>query len=172
MSEPRAPTVAWFARSALRTIVEEDAQHGPVETGGVLVGYWVSAAEVVITEATTAGPGARHEPKAYLPDAEHDAREIARFYASSARTHVYLGDWHSHPSGGLGLSRRDRQTLRRIARHEDAQAPEPLMAVVGESGDALAVAVWVLRRHGARDRAESCRVRVFGRPTRPADPPP
>ena len=161
MRKPRPQTLVWLASSALASIATEHSRYSAVETGGLLVGYWANGAEVVITDATGGGPLARHGPKAYVPDAAHDAAETARLYAASGRLHTYLGDWHSHPAASVRLSRRDRQTLGDIARHENARAPRPLMAVVAGTDEALAVAVWVLRARRARHIADVCHVQVF-----------
>lgn len=162
MRKPRADTVAWFTRSALRSITNEHARHQRLETGGVLFGYWSGSDEVVVTDATGAGPRARHAAAAYEPDTAHDATEIARLYEASGRLHTYLGDWHSHPSGDVHLSRRDRRTLRDIARYDEARAPTPLMAVLGKADDTLAIGVWVTRQRRVRLALRSCRIRVFG----------
>ncbi len=124
-------------------MVVDHERHDPAETGGIVMGYWVSDHEVVITAATSAGPRAQHRENGYDPDVEHDAAEIARIYAVSGRLHTYLGDWHSHPGSRPGLSRRDRRTLRAIASDAGARAPTPLMVIVASTDSALVAAVWV-----------------------------
>ncbi len=108
----------------------------PKETGGTLLGYWTTAGDdVVVTNITGPGPGAIHENHRFVPDYDYQDREIVAIYAASGRHHAYLGDWHTHPNGGTGLSRQDRCTLRRIAAHAPARAPCPLMAVLGERSE-------------------------------------
>ena len=84
MRKPRPQTLVWLASSALASIATEHSRYSAVETGGLLVGYWANGAEVVITDATGGGPLARHGPKAYVPDAAHDAAETARLYTQRA----------------------------------------------------------------------------------------
>lgn len=135
-------------------------QHAPQETGGVLMGYWVSPEEVVVAHATSAGPNARHMRDGYEPDIAHDQVEIARIYESSGRLHTYLGDWHTHPATGPGMSRRDRRTLVGIAADPGARASAPLMVIVGWEVDSMVAAVWCLPSN--RTRAMGFRIRVFG----------
>lgn len=127
---------------ALRLMVRDHGRRAPAETGGVVMGYRVSVGEIVITAATSAGPRARHRVDGYDPDVEHDQAEIARLYAASGRLHTYLGDWHTHPDSSVGLSRRDRRTLRAIARDPGARAPSPLMLIVASTPSDLVAAVW------------------------------
>jgi len=120
----------------------DHGREAPAETGGIVMGYWVSEKEVVITAATSAGPRAGHCEDRYDPDVEHDQAEIARIYAETGRLHTYLGDWHTHPDSGPGLSRRDRRTLRAIASDPGARAPTPLMVIVASTPIDLVAAVW------------------------------
>jgi integrative and conjugative element protein (TIGR02256 family) len=131
----------------------------PSETGGILLGYWVTPDEVVITDATSAGLRARHRADGYEPDVGHDQREIARIYAESGRQHTYLGDWHTHPGSEPALSRRDRKTLRAIAADVGARALAPLMMIIGSGEDAVTATVWYLPA-GAR-KARGLRLKLF-----------
>lgn len=102
----------------------------PLETGGVLLGYWADTGEVVVASVVGPGPAAVHRRDRFLPDHAYQEREVALAYRESGRRITYLGDWHSHPSGLGTLSRRDRVTLRRIGNNPGARAPRPLMAIV------------------------------------------
>lgn len=112
-----------------------------VETGGVLVGYWLGD-EVIITAATQAGPLASHKRDRYDPDPIHDEERVADLYDASGRVWTYLGDWHTHIDGNLVPSRLDRRTLRRIADDRAARASRPLMVIV-EPAKFTALAVWL-----------------------------
>lgn len=129
--------------------MEREAESSfPDETGGVLMGY--SGADVnqtVITGIIGPGPLAHHGRHSYEPDSDYQEREIGQHYADAEGTEVYLGDWHTHPKPSLRptLSRVDRRTLARVARHPEARAPFPIMAVLSLSGgDGWSVAVWQL----------------------------
>lgn len=115
----------------------------------MLVGYWADDHTAVVTTATGAGPNAIHRRGGFTPDAAYDVAEVARLYEESGRYYVYLGDWHTHPVGGLSPSRRDRRTLRRISRHGDARCPRPVMLIAAGPRD-WHVGAWRGRLHRRR----------------------
>ena len=119
----------------------------PLETGGVLIGYWAdSQTDVVVVDVVGPGPAAQHTPATFLPDAAHHEKVVAQAYKRSDRRHVYLGDWHSHPLPGHdALSRRDRQTLHHIGRAAAARMPTPIMALLVRSEAAWDLRTWALR---------------------------
>lgn len=125
----------WLAQPVLDVLLAEAERRSPLETGGLLLGYAVDS-DVVATHATLPGPLATHEARRYVPDAEHDAAETARVYIETSRGVDYLGDWHTHPTAAPYLSRKDRQTLRRIAQCPGARAPSPVMLIIGKTDDA------------------------------------
>lgn len=134
---------AWVPTTVTHVMREEAMRTFPLESGGVLLGYWADEfQEVVITHATGPGSNAVHRRHSFVPDHEFQEAEVARIYQESGRISGYLGDWHSHPLGDVNLSRRDRRTLRRIAGHEEARAPVPVMAVVAGSEHTWLLAVW------------------------------
>lgn len=123
----------WFTRDVIAELNAEADRCLPRETGGVLLGY---ADELTgdIMVASAVGPGAlaRHGRRTFVPDHRFHEREVARLYDESGRIWTYLGDWHSHPSGRLGLSIADRRTLGRIARSKQARIPRPIMTVIAD----------------------------------------
>ena len=134
--------MAWIARGVERAIVEDARRWAPLETGGVLLGYWTDGhSAVVVKDAIHAGPEAVHRDLMFLPDTDYQEREIARRYELSGRVHTYLGDWHAHPGGGSSLSRLDLRTLRTIANSPEARASFPLM-VVAYGGDPWRLSAW------------------------------
>lgn len=125
----RATPVIWISTIVLDATCKEATRAYPLETGGVLLGYW-SGYDAVIVGSVGPGPAAIHGTDHYRPDHEYQRAGIAAAYAESARRVTYLGDWHSHPGGPAGLSKLDMETLRGIARHRRARAPHPLMLVL------------------------------------------
>jgi integrative and conjugative element protein (TIGR02256 family) len=145
--------VAWISEASVADMLAEAERMSPLETGGALVGYWVTPHdEVVVTHATGPGPNAVHGPRGFLPDDEFQEGEIARVYRESGRLYTYLGDWHTHPGASSYLSWRDKRTLRKVAVCPDARAPIPLMAVFGGGPD------WTLKVW----RYEPTRLECFG----------
>jgi integrative and conjugative element protein (TIGR02256 family) len=92
----------------------------------------------VVTHAVGPGPSALHEPKAFSPDSEWQAAQIAELYECSERRLDYLGDWHTHPGGVARPSRRDEATLVKIASTRSARCPEPVMVILGSRDGASA----------------------------------
>ena len=135
--------VAWIASQVLRSICQEATATAPLETGGILLGYWSeSPVAPVITYAIGPGPAAKHERSRFVPDHEFHEIEVARLWNSNPAIQ-YLGDWHSHPGAAGYLSEPDFATLRRIAKSRKARAPRPLMVIL-EHGPWNPVA-WSLR---------------------------
>jgi integrative and conjugative element protein (TIGR02256 family) len=122
-------SIVWIERREFNRMMWESDLWAPAETGGVLVGYWTPKGAVVVAVGGP-GPNAVHNRFGFQPDYPHQDDLIAERYKESGRIETYLGDWHSHPTGGGGLSRQDRSTLRRIAGHGEARTPAPIMAIM------------------------------------------
>lgn len=168
-SEPRAASVLWLPAHLLTTMTRNADAHAPNETGGVLLGYWASAAatqsggvDAVVTAVVGPGPRAEHRPFTFAPDYDYQEQEIARVYEESGRRWQYLGDWHTHPEGGPWLSDKDLATLTRIAEAPAARATSPVMLVL-VGGAPWAPHAWI----GSRPRT---RVRRWWRPSVSAVP--
>lgn len=111
----------------------------PLETGGILMGYWVES-DIVITHGVGPGTHAVHKSNGFRPDVNFHEAEIARIYEESSRLSTYLGDWHTHPGGSASLSWRDKRTMRRIANSPEARCVMPLMTILaGHELDWLAI---------------------------------
>ena len=131
------PARLWVVVAALESVREEAERAWPFETGGVLLGYEPDGSDdVVVTAVTGPGPTALHARSAFVPDDLYHARAIAAVYESSGRRATYLGDWHSHPGGAAAPSRKDRRTLRAMARFRAGRTPNPVMLLAAGSPDA------------------------------------
>ena len=119
--------VAVVLNSVVARILEEAKRKYPLETGGILMGYWSSYTECFITEMIGPGPMARHGRAKFEPDYGFQEKEVASVYELSGRCYAYLGDWHTHPDGGDKLSVKDRATLEQIANSHAARCANPLM---------------------------------------------
>ncbi len=118
---------------------EANLRH-PLETGGILIGYFMET-EVVIVDVIGPGKSAKHEVGTFTPDYTWHDQEVARLYKESGRRHTYLGDWHTHPDGFGSLSIRDIATLDNIARCKSARARNPVMAILSGKRK-WKIAVW------------------------------
>jgi len=159
--------VAWLSRDAWRTMVAEADRKHPLETGGVLAGYWANVGELVIRAASGPGDKAVHERHRFAPDYDCQEGWIAERYRLSGGVDTYLGDWHTHPDAPVAVpSAADRRTARRIAAHDEARAPSPLLIIL--AGDPrrwsafcwVATLKWVLGIY-QQVRLNPCKVRLF-----------
>jgi integrative and conjugative element protein (TIGR02256 family) len=121
----------WLARDAYTQLLEEAIRKMPLETGGILLGYWGSHCEVVVTKLVGPGPKAIHKEHSFAPDTKYHETEISRHYDSSERKEIYLGDWHTHPFARAYLSEQDRLTIKNIADYAPARLNKPIMMILG-----------------------------------------
>lgn len=131
----------WIEAGALEFIKTESQRMAPKETGGLLLGYR-AAEDVIITMATGPGPKSKHKSSSYLPDNNFDSDQIAEIYRNTDGVITYLGDWHSHPKGGSGLSNDDIITLMNISTYEPARASKPIMLIAAKSTNDWMPVVW------------------------------
>jgi len=122
---------AWLSKSARKFLAEEATAYTPLETGGVLMGYFSEQHNIpVILYATGAGPEAIHFSNFYKPDYDYDCHEVAKIYEQPTGRITYLGDWHTHIASYGGLSFLDKCTLRRIAKCKTARVKNPIMLIL------------------------------------------
>ncbi|WP_083742113.1 Mov34/MPN/PAD-1 family protein [Bradyrhizobium mercantei] len=134
----------WLSAQILSSLRTEADRQFPLETGGALIGYWSDADTVVVTEFVGPGPDSVHRRYSYQHDHEWEASQIALHYHRSGRSHVYIGDWHTHPEARSGdLSGTDRRSIRRVIKSREARARRPLMVVLFGKPEHWTPSVWV-----------------------------
>ncbi|WP_170865260.1 MULTISPECIES: Mov34/MPN/PAD-1 family protein [Hymenobacter] len=136
----------WLSESAYKAILLEAMRRMPCETGGILLGYWSTPQEAVITAIIGPGPKAVHRKRSFQPDSTYHEREIARHYEESGRTETYLGDWHTHPKAGAYMSSKDESTLRVLADYAPARLLTPIMMILGTDPPSLKAWIHTYRR--------------------------
>jgi integrative and conjugative element protein (TIGR02256 family) len=123
---------AWIRHDVLNRIQQEASDKAPLETGGVLAGYFsADDRNVVITEMVGPGPKAKHEKCTYIPDYSYHREEVGRIFDASNGFISYLGDWHSHPDSMAYMSYRDKQALLNIAQFKFNYVNRPVMLILG-----------------------------------------
>lgn len=138
--------IVWLPANVLAAVCASATSKEPVETGGILIGYWATEAQAVVTNTIGAGPRAAHGRISFSPDHDYQVRELSRLYEASGGVETYLGDWHSHPGQSWPrLSPKDRSTLKLIAKTPEARVPMALMMIVGGAGGSWSPRVWVGR---------------------------
>jgi integrative and conjugative element protein (TIGR02256 family) len=131
----------------------------PRETGGVWMGY-EAGDDVVVTCVIGPGPRAVHEEARFEPDAEYQLAEIDRHYQESGRVDSYVGEWHTHPLGGVNLSPVDQRALREVAQDPASRQPAPLMAILA-GGSRWRLCVWRYRRAWFGTATDPVMVRIY-----------
>jgi integrative and conjugative element protein (TIGR02256 family) len=129
----------------------EGRRWAPDETGGMLAGYRAAEgpdADIVVTDVVPGGPGAIRERVRFIPDGLWQQERLERLYDESGRTTTFLGDWHTHPRGGVRPSQADRRTFRRVAKEEGTRTQFPLMLIVGLWQGSRRVGAYVVDRKG------------------------
>lgn len=125
----------WISQRVFSQMVSDAAHWAPCETGGMLLGYEADNGEAVVTWVVGPGPGARHGRFRFKPDAEYQQAELGTHYSYTEGRETYLGDWHTHPTGGTAPSLIDRRTLARIARTPSSRTARPIMVILSGEGD-------------------------------------
>jgi integrative and conjugative element protein (TIGR02256 family) len=103
------PTVSILpaAESRIRQLAAESDDGR--ETGGILIGRGPDADNVITVErAGDPGPKAERRPEYFLRDLAH-AQELAAT-AWQEDEGVWVGEWHTHPTGAATPSARDLTT--------------------------------------------------------------
>ena len=119
----------WLQEQVYQQMLEESLRAYPLETGGMLVGYFLVAGAVV-TYYIGPGSNASHERHTFTPDTEFQVGILDDLYKRTNGKATYLGEWHTHPDGRTRLSGLDVRTLRSISRDSGARAPYPAMLIL------------------------------------------
>lgn len=83
------------------------------ETGGILLGHEPGQDGLIsVSHVGDSGPAAERRPDFFLRDLHHARRLAARAWLADGSE--WIGEWHTHPTGGPEPSLRDLQTYDRI----------------------------------------------------------
>lgn len=151
----------WIGKRELERVWAEAVEKAPLETGGILMGYW-DGDNGLVTHVVGPGSEATHREQSFAPDYPYHRRMAAEIYERSGRTETYLGDWHTHPGSGAYMSADDRATAQRIAADQEARCVEPVMMILGLGPIELKAwrygpgLIWPVRRF------TRCRLRLLG----------
>ncbi|MGJ9425943.1 Mov34/MPN/PAD-1 family protein [Nesterenkonia halotolerans] len=114
------------APSVLDTMREEIALTPPhLETGGILLGTrdpWI------VTMAGRAGPGAIRTPTFFLRDLEYTQKFAA--IESKRSGAMWIGEWHTHPSGPDHPSATDLGTYENLQYETDGSLQAGVISII------------------------------------------
>lgn len=117
------------------------------ETGGILLGHEHSDGHLSITTASGPGPRAARSPTSFHRDAEH-ARAVARDAFTRDRS-VWIGEWHTHPTGPPHPSPTDLRTYLDIV-HDPEETFDAFVAIIVLPSNARSLLfAWVVTAQAA-----------------------
>jgi integrative and conjugative element protein (TIGR02256 family) len=113
MPNVHAPVIR-IRPAAVRTIkAEAPSSADGRETGGILLGHDPAPdGRIEVTTAGDPGPAANRQCDRFTRDLTHAQRLADEAYAHDGS--VWLGEWHTHPTGPPTPSARDMATYRRL----------------------------------------------------------
>lgn len=126
-----------IAHEALRSI-------DGLETGGILLGDDVTD-EIGIRHAGGPGPNATRGGRTFMRDLDH-ARRLADSAWLEDRSQ-WIGEWHTHPTGGLSPSQVDLHSYMRHL-HDPELGFDRFVAIIAgfDSWARVVVATWLVER--------------------------
>ncbi|WP_218221836.1 Mov34/MPN/PAD-1 family protein [Nesterenkonia sp. Act20] len=134
---------------ALTTMVREAARSvDGLETGGILLGV-DSTDGMLIRHAGGPGPKAQRGERTFLRDLDH-AQNLARS-AWAEDGSQWVGEWHTHPTGGPSPSEVDCRSYMRHLNDVDLGFEEFVAIIAGfDSSGGVILATWLIERDRIR----------------------
>ncbi|MFE2541000.1 Mov34/MPN/PAD-1 family protein [Actinacidiphila glaucinigra] len=133
-------TTVYLTAPAAEAITTElrTADH-TTETGGILLGHHTHD-HAVIHHAGTPGPAAVRTPTYFLRDLAH-----AQALAGTAFAHdrsIWIGEWHTHPTGAPIPSERDTATYRQLLGDPELGFHSVISLIFAAHDDTWTAAAW------------------------------
>ena len=149
MKNPASSPTVSIADSALATITHEALRSlDGRETGGILLGTDTPEG-IVILHAGDAGPNAHRGERTFLRDLDH-ARRVAESAWKEDRSQ-WIGEWHTHPPGGLAPSDLDLHSYLRHLQDPELGLDQFVAVIAGLDEKArIIIATWIIELHHAR----------------------
>lgn len=111
LPDMRTPVIRLAARAAEIIATEAPTSVNGSETGGILLGHDRDET-ITVTRAGDPGPRAERRPDGFLRDLTHSRRLADEAYDEDGS--VWVGEWHTHPTGSGVPSRIDKETYGRL----------------------------------------------------------
>lgn len=122
----------WLDRQAFEEMVTLSREKAPLETGGMLCGYWsTDRSHVVITHIIGPGPNAVHKWDRFRHDDKGQQPYLEAIWNKYDGAITFLGDWHTHPDYFSIQSELDKETHIKLSQYEPARVPNALMLILG-----------------------------------------
>lgn len=119
----------------LADILESCRISAPEETGGILVGFYTNTLDCgVVTDISERPPDSSSGRDWFMRGTVGLQGWLDRLWRRRKRRY-YLGEWHFHPGGTAEPSSMDTEQMTKISRSVSYKCPEPMLLLVGGSGD-------------------------------------
>lgn len=93
----------------------------PNETGGLLIGIVNFKRKIIyITRILPAPPDSKSYPYAFVRGIKDIPKKVLEIENLTGGILGYVGEWHSHPTGGPELSCKDKETVEKVKSNLDA----------------------------------------------------
>lgn len=149
MTDTSEQITAFLTDAAGSVIANESLRSADgLETGGILLGT-SSANLIEVRHAGDPGPNAKRGTHTFHRDLQH-AQHLAD--TAWAEDHsLWIGEWHTHPSGDLAPSALDLDSYLRHLHDPDLNFDHFVAMIVGlDSQTRPVIATWLIQRHQAR----------------------
>lgn len=115
-----------------------------LETGGILLGSDATD-RIDVRHAGGPGPNATRGERTFMRDLDH-AQRLADSAWSEDRSQ-WIGEWHTHPSGGLSPSDVDLHSYMRHLHDPELRFDKFLAIIAGfDSSARVVIATWIVER--------------------------
>lgn len=145
----RTPVIRLQAPAVETILTEAPASVDGSETGGILLGHDGDDA-ITVTRAGDPGPQADRRPDGFLRDLAHSRWLADEAYDEDGS--VWVGEWHTHPTGGGVPSEIDVETYERLLADSKlgfTRITAMIVTACPEHGwSELAVAAWIADADG------------------------
>ena len=104
----------------------------PNETGGVLIGGSDMSRRIIyVVDATEPPPDSRECPNGFLRGSQGLQEEVDAVQKATSGMLSYIGEWHSHTSGSVEPSRRDREVVKWVEETLEDEGQVGIVAILG-----------------------------------------
>lgn len=142
----RHVVVAGSVLAVIARVCDEETQGR--ETGGILLGHQHTDGHLSVTQAGDPGPLAERTASRFRRDAAHAGLLSSAAYARDRS--VWLGDWHTHPTGPSRPSPVDMAAYASVLRDESSGFETFLSVIVLPEAAGPVLYPWAVTLAGGR----------------------
>ena len=119
-----------LSHNAVITMLDELNSDEPDETGGILIGQVNYKRKIIYITRVLASPeDSKKSPYAFERGIHDIPEQVEKIQDRTGGMLGYVGEWHTHPTGGAGLSKIDGETVNKIRKNLD-KVPIPTLIMI------------------------------------------